>query len=125
MLASLLARFALPDFAIRAFLVGGNASSALRASVRTTVSSVKHAVIAARLHFVLGCDVRKELGDVAVPMLYIQANQDRLIPGACRNEIHRIKPEMAVRTIDGPHLILQREPQRTAEVVAEFVRQLG
>jgi pimeloyl-ACP methyl ester carboxylesterase len=102
-----------------------DASDDLLAAVRLTVSSVRPAVIASRIRFVLACDVRKQLGDIAVPMLYIQANQDRLIPGVCVKEIHRIKPEMAVKAIDGPHLFLQREPQRTAEMVAEFVRQLG
>ena len=124
LVAPILARVALPAFAIRTFLISWDASDDLSAAVRSAVSSVRPAVIAARLHFVLACDVRKQLGDVAVPMSYIQANQDRLIPGACMNEIHRIKPETAVRAIDGPHLILQREPERTAEIVVEFIRQL-
>jgi pimeloyl-ACP methyl ester carboxylesterase len=125
LMAPILARMALPAFAIRTCLIGWDASDDLLAAVRLTVSSVRPAVIASRIRFVLACDVRKQLGDIAVPMLYIQANQDRLIPGVCVKEIHRIKPEMAVKAIDGPHLILQREPQRTAEMVAEFVRQLG
>jgi pimeloyl-ACP methyl ester carboxylesterase len=123
--APLLARFVLPDFAIRGFLVGRNASSALQAAVRSAVSSVTPAVMATRIRFVLACDVRKQLSYVRVPMLYIQAMNDHLVPEACLKEILEIKPKTEVRAVDGPHLILQREPERTAEIVAHFVRQLG
>jgi hypothetical protein len=43
----------------------------------------------------------------------------------CLDEIQRIKPETAIAKIAGPHLILQREPQQAAEVVAGFARQLN
>jgi hypothetical protein len=36
-----------------------------------------------------------------------------------------IKPETTLETIAGPHLLFQREPQTTADVVAEFVNGLG
>jgi pimeloyl-[acyl-carrier protein] methyl ester esterase len=114
---------ALPEFAARRWLVGSNASSSLVASVRTAVSSVNAEVLSCRLRAILACDVRAELSQVAVPILYIQAEQDRLVDASCLEEIRRIKPQTTVATIAGPHLLLQREPQRTAAVVTEFIRQ--
>lgn len=72
----------------------------------------------------LSCDARAALRKVAVPILYIQAKHDRLVPMSCEEEIRRIKPKTSVVVIDGPHLLLQREPQRVAEVVAEFIQEL-
>jgi pimeloyl-[acyl-carrier protein] methyl ester esterase len=125
LLAPLLAKLTLPDFLMRAFFVGRDASGSLKVAVRLAVSSARPAVMATRIHFVLGCNVRKQLSDVRVPMLYIQATQDRLVSRRCMKEILGIKPETAVGAVDGPHLILQREPKRTAEIVAEFIHQLS
>ncbi|HTW47945.1 MAG TPA: hypothetical protein VMD92_08350, partial [Acidobacteriaceae bacterium] len=61
---------------------------------------------------------------VAVPMLYLQARHDRLVPARCLGEIQRIRPEMRAVVVDGPHFLLQREPQQTAQVVTDFVANL-
>jgi len=125
LLAPLLFRIPLPNLAARLWLVGPDAPPSLLATVRDAVSSVQPKVLATRLWAVLGCDVRAELGRVASPVLYIQAKQDRLVSAACLEELRRIKPQMAVAALDGPHLLLQREPRRAAEVVAGFAQHLA
>ena len=122
-LSPLLFRVGLPEFAARFWLVGSDASPALLFAVYTAISSVKPKVLSARLRAVLGCDARKELTQVEVPILYLQAKQDRLVPASCLDEIRRIKPQAEVAAIDGPHLLLQREPKLTAEIVSRFVHQ--
>jgi pimeloyl-ACP methyl ester carboxylesterase len=125
LLAPLLFRIPLPNLAAKLWLVGPDASPSLLAAVRSAVSSVQSKVLAARLRAVLGCDVRAELGQVVVPVLYIQASQDRLVRASCLEELRRIKPQIAVAVLDGPHLLLQREPRRAAEVVAGFAQHLA
>ena len=122
LLAPLVFRVPLPTLAAKLWLVGPDSSPSLLAAVRSAVSSVQSRVLAARLRAVLGCDVRAELGRVAVPILYIQAQQDRLVSASCLEELRRIKPQMAVTMLEGPHLLLQREPRRAAEVVAAFAQ---
>jgi pimeloyl-ACP methyl ester carboxylesterase len=124
LLAPLMFRAPLPDLAAKLWLVGPDASPSLLAAVRSAVSSVQSRVLAARLRAVLRCDVRAELGRVAVPVLYIQAQQDRLVSASCLEELRRIKPQIAVTVLEGPHLLLQREPRRAAEVVAGFAQHL-
>jgi len=119
--ASLMFCIPLPDLAARLWLVGPEASPSLLESVRTASSTVKSKVLAARLRATLSCDVRKELAKVTVPMMYIQGKHDRLINVKCVVEIQHVKPEMVVATLDGPHLILQREPEKSAEAIARFV----
>jgi pimeloyl-ACP methyl ester carboxylesterase len=119
-----LANIALPEFVTRHLLVGPNAPPSLVTSVRTAVASVKPNVLSARLRAVLACDARAELSQVAVPILYLQAKQDRLVNESCLEEIRRIRPQTLVAVIGGPHLLFQREPQLTADAVTEFIQQL-
>jgi pimeloyl-ACP methyl ester carboxylesterase len=125
LLVPLLFRIPLPNLAAKLWLVGPDASPSLLAAVRSAVSSAQSKVLAARLRAVLGCDVRAELGQVVVPVLYIQASQDRLVKASCLEELRRIKPQIAVAVLDGPHLLLQREPRQAAEVVAGFAQHLA
>ena len=123
-----IARFAigktLPDFAIKLFLVGPTASASLLAAVRSAISSVQPTVLLDRVRTILACDVRGELSNVTVPTLYLRAKQDRVIDASCLEEIRRIRPEVMVAEIEGPHLLLQREPERAAEVFSLFLQQI-
>ncbi len=122
--APILFRSPLPDFAAKVWLLGPNAPPSFLLAVREAISSVQARVLTARLSEVLSCDTRAELGRVAVPILYLQANHDRLVSGACLKEIIQIKPQVTVHSIEGPHLLLQSEPHKSATIIAEFVKRL-
>ncbi len=125
LLAPVMFRIPLPNLAAKLWLVGPGASSSLLRSIRSAVSSVKPKVLTARLRGVLACEVRPEMGQVTAPVLYLHAKQDRLVSSACMAELRRIEPQMTVAALEGPHLLLQREPYKAAETVAAFVRSLG
>jgi len=118
-------RIAMPDFVLRLVQVGPTGPSSLLAAMRSAVRSVQPRVMSARLREVLACDRRKELAQIAVPILYIQAERDRVVGAACLRDMSKVRPDMAVARIAGPHLILQREPERAAAIIAEFVGRLG
>jgi pimeloyl-ACP methyl ester carboxylesterase len=81
-------------------------------------------VFSSRLRSISSCDARAELARVSVPALYLQAANDRVVPARCLDEILAIRPDVTVARIDGPHLLLQREPRQAAEIVTDFIRQL-
>jgi pimeloyl-ACP methyl ester carboxylesterase len=115
-------RIPLPRFVAKRWLAGLDAPPALLTALRAAISSVQPRVLASRARAVLACDASAELGHVAVPILYLQAKQDCLVGASCLEEIRRIKPQVTVAAFEGPHLLLQRDPKGTAEVIAEFVR---
>ncbi len=123
-LSRILMRFVLPDAAIQRWLIGAGAPQSLLTEVREAISSVRPGVLAARLRALLACDVRSDLGKISVPMFYLRAQQDRLIAAQCLDEIQRIRPDVRVVIIDGPHLLLQREFLKTAKVVGEYLENL-
>ena len=125
LLAPIVLRFKLPAFAVRSLLIGRDAPKALLCAVRGAVSSVRPRVLAARVRAVLGCDVRKELVLVGVPILYLSATEDKLVPPRCLEEILSVKPDATVISVKGPHLLIQREPLQAAGAIANFLRQLA
>jgi pimeloyl-ACP methyl ester carboxylesterase len=124
LIAPLVFRFPLSKIAVSHFLIGQDAPESLHTAVRAAIRSVKPRVLTARLRQVLAVDVRDALEKVSVPILFIQAQQDRLVGPSCLEEIARIKTEIEIEQIDAPHLILQREPQQAADVVTQFMFRL-
>lgn len=124
LVAPLMFRIPLPNLAAKRWLVGPDASPSLLESVRAAISSVKPEVLAARLRGVLACEVRPEMGQVTVPILCLQAKEDRLVSASCLDELRQIKPQITMVTLEGPHLLLQREPHKAAETVVRFLQSL-
>jgi pimeloyl-[acyl-carrier protein] methyl ester esterase len=123
-LAPVLMRPTLPDAAIQSWLTGANTPRPQLVTIRETIASVRPSVLAKRLRAILTCDARSDLRRVAVPVLYLQARHDRLVSSRCFDEIRRIQPGIRLAVIDGPHLLLQREPEETGKIVAEYVQSL-
>jgi pimeloyl-ACP methyl ester carboxylesterase len=124
LLAPIMFRIPLPKFAAEFWLLGPDAPSSLLAAVQVTISSVKPNVLAARVREAITREVLAELEQITVPILYIQAKQDRLVSAKCLEDIRRINPQIELAKLDGPHLLLQREPQKSADLVSEFLRGL-
>ena len=120
--APLVFRVPLPNLAAKLWLVGPDAPTSLLTAVRGAISSVQPGVLAARLRAVLHCEVRADLNQIAVPILYLQAKGDRLVSASCLEEVRRIKPQVKVASLEGPHLLFQRQPQIAAEAVVKFAR---
>lgn len=121
LLAPLMFHIPLTNLAAKLWLVGPDAPTSLLMTVRDAISSVQPRVLAARLRAVLASDVRGSVAQIGVPILYIRAEQDRLVSAFCVEELCQLKPEMTVAALEGPHLLLQRQPQKAAEAVVGFI----
>jgi pimeloyl-ACP methyl ester carboxylesterase len=117
----LLLSIPLPDMMVEKFLVGPSAPVGLKGAVRNALSSVHPKVLARRVRAVLDCDARDDLIKTKIPIMYIQGESDRLVRAPCFQEIQRLRPDTVLASISAPHLVLQREPQKAAAVVGEFV----
>lgn len=122
--APVLARVATKS-AIRSLLLGKEADSSVVESVYRAIKSVSKQVLSERIRAVLRCDVRPQLRQISVPILYLQAKDDRLVRSHCLEDVTRINPAIRSVEVNGPHLLLQREPQKTAEIVTQFLQELG
>jgi len=117
---------ALPTGAIAArcasvALLGGYSTSRLRRAFLEALGKVTPDALRARLRAVVSVDVTRELAAIDVPVLYLRATHDHVVPAGAAELIRGIKPEVHVVDVDAPHFLLQAAPEKAAGLVAEFI----
>lgn len=110
-----------PAFIAQRSLLGGFATPALRAAQSRALDHVSSRTLTARLRAMADVDVRREAGSIEIPTLYLQASADRLVGARLGDEYvaHARKPRLL--RVDGPHLLLQANPDRCAQAIVEFI----
>ncbi|MGA8940086.1 MAG: alpha/beta hydrolase [Acidobacteriaceae bacterium] len=122
-LAPVYSHVSLPGFAAKYLMVGDGAPKPLVEAVKGAASWLTPKVLGGRVREMLNVDVRAELAQVKVPVVYLQPTKDRLVDPACLAEMQAAKEGRAV-TLDAPHLALQTEPVLCAEVLERFIGEL-
>ena len=110
-----------PTWLIAGILLGRHATPSLRAALRHVLGRVPARVIQARLREVLDIDVTEHVTRIAVPALYLQASADRLIPQAVGDDLRRLNPAIQLERLEGPHFLLQTQPQAAAAAIKVFL----
>lgn len=110
-----------PQFVVSRYLLGERPPIDLVNTFRCAKRSVRPDVLAFRMRIVINADVRKAFAACRLPVLYLRARQDRLVKTRSLVEMQKLKPEMTVVEIDGPHLLLQREPERCVEAMVRYL----
>ena len=115
---------AAPVFAMRHLLLGHFATQHLITSLRRALSQVSAPVLQARARAVMTVDVSAQLAAVRVPVLYLQAQHDRVVPNTAAETIVKSLPSVQVVQLDAPHLLLQAVPGAAAQAVHAFLHPL-
>ncbi|HLJ24145.1 MAG TPA: alpha/beta hydrolase [Candidatus Acidoferrales bacterium] len=110
-----------PKFAVKYFIAGTDAPDSLLLAVEHATRSVSADVLARRAKATLNCAAAREIRLINVPLLYLQAANDRLVEKRCLKEIQRLHPATVSVSIRAPHLLLQREPRLAAQAIAQFI----
>jgi pimeloyl-[acyl-carrier protein] methyl ester esterase len=103
------------------FLLGPNAPSRVISALEAELGELPAKTLKSRIYEVLNVDVARELSSIDVPILYMQAKQDRIVSKAAARYMLKVQPSMKIVEIDGPHLLLQREPKAGATMVMRFI----
>ena len=113
---------ALPDRVLAWGLLGPYATPSLLRAIRRAVQSVDPAVLAARVRAVAEVDVSVAVSDVQVPVLYLQARNDRAVPrGAVRPFVATLGDRLQVASCAGPHCLLQACAADAAAAISAFI----
>jgi pimeloyl-[acyl-carrier protein] methyl ester esterase len=94
-----------------------------REDMQKALALVKPEVLAYRLQQVASVDVTEALKQLELPMLYLQANQDLLVPGANALRMQALQPNMQIAQFNTGHLLLQTKPELASVAIEAFVRQ--
>ena len=106
-------------------LLGRFSSPQLRRTLAQVLAQVAPNVLRARLRAVLDVNVTSALGRVHVPVLYLRASEDRVVPRGASGLIAKLLPGVRVAELEAPHLLLQVAPGEAARYVAGFVREVA
>jgi pimeloyl-ACP methyl ester carboxylesterase len=94
---------------------------ALREAHRRVVAEARPAAWTARLRAISTVDVRAALEAVTVPVLYLRASEDRLVPASAGDAVLRHARRATLVEIEGPHFLLQTAPERAAREIHRFI----
>jgi pimeloyl-ACP methyl ester carboxylesterase len=115
----------LPARLFAPWLYGSQATSELRRAHARAMSSVAASTLRSRVAAVLAVDYRDRLRQIEVPTLYLQATRDRLVPRSALQVIQRIRNDIQVAGIEGPHFLLQTRAPKCAAIVSNFLASLS
>ena len=111
-----------PSALLDALFFGGSFAPKLRQTLTLALQNVSPAALRARLKAVLAVDVATQLVTIKIPVLYLRACRDRVVPKDCAAEILKLRPSTHIIEIDGPHFLLQVAPDATANAMTIFLR---
>jgi len=121
LLIPLFFRMPLPPHVVRLLLAGPDAPDDLVEEVRAAVATVEGKVMAARALEALRADATEALVACPVPMLFLGGKHDRLLRSALPFEFRALRPDVEIRMLDAPHLMLQRRPKEAMQLVTDFL----
>jgi pimeloyl-ACP methyl ester carboxylesterase len=103
-------------------LLGRFSTAALRAAFARALLQVSPAALRARVRAVLCVDVSAQLAEADVPVLYLRASRDRVVPAAASRLVAQLNPSTRVVQLEAPHFLLQAAPAEAAQAVRAFMR---
>jgi pimeloyl-ACP methyl ester carboxylesterase len=113
----------LPPVSLLARLLLGRFSTpALREALEQALAPVSRSTLRARMLAVLSVDVTAELSAVKVPVLYLRASDDLVVPSSAAALVSKLNPRTQVVELEAPHFLLQAAPAVAAQAVEAFVR---
>lgn len=114
---SLIFRAPLPLAAARYFFVGPDHEMAVR--LRNAICQTSPATLTKRIHCVFTVDVCSELASLRCPVRYLRPTRARLVPSRAIRKIINVNGNVTIHQIDGPHLILQTQPEQAWSAITD------
>lgn len=102
-------------------LLGRHANHQICAMLQQAIRSVPRAILSARLREIAAVDVRDKFRSIQLPVLYLRANDDTLVPASIAHHLQQLQPAMQIAEIDGPHFLLQTQAAAAAAAILRFL----
>jgi pimeloyl-ACP methyl ester carboxylesterase len=102
------------------FLLGSFSNETLRSALSSAVAHVSSSTFRTRLKAVLSVNVSEKFRALKVPVLYLRASQDRVVPRASSELVLLLNSRCKVVEVEAPHFLLQAAPVKAAQVVGTF-----
>ncbi|MEI7910897.1 MAG: alpha/beta fold hydrolase [Verrucomicrobiota bacterium] len=110
-----------PAFLLRRYLTGEDAPDELLTDLASTLDHTPGATLAERARVVLALREADCPSLAQLPVLLLQARQDRIIPWDAQSQLERHLPEATCHWVDGPHLLMQTRTRECRDAVIKFL----
>lgn len=110
-----------PKSVLSHFLLDPFATDTLRLALSQAIAQVSPSAFRSRIKAVLTVDVSEKLSTITVPILYLRASQDRVVPHSSSKHISLLNARTRIVDIVAPHFLLQAVPAEAAQVVDNFI----
>ena len=112
----------LPEAIAARMLLGRFSTPEYSRLLASSIKRVTPAVWRSRLRAVKEVDVTAQLARIKVPILYLRASLDRLVPRAASDWVLRHAKDATPVDLEGPHFLLQARPREAAAHVKAFAQ---
>lgn len=104
-------------------LVGSQDGASFAPALHASMKAVPRCTLAARVRETLRCDERGALAASTLPLLYLRAADDRLVPRAAMDVVASVRPDAQIVEVRGPHFLAQAKPDACWNAIADFAEQ--
>lgn len=102
-------------------VTGGNASPEIRSKLGELFDKVSRRKFQERIGLVNEVNMVEALKEIEVPLLYIQATKDRIVLPDSATEIMKHIKNIEMVKVEGPHMILQVQAIRCADLIVSHI----
>lgn len=102
-------------------LLGADAPVESRLLLSQALAQLPVTVLRARLKAVLKVNVLRQFERLRVPVLYLQASRDLVVPESAAADLREVLPALQIARLDGPHGLLQAAPRAAAVAATWFL----
>jgi pimeloyl-ACP methyl ester carboxylesterase len=106
------------------FLLGPFSNQRLRSALGAALAQITPDALRARLASVMDVDVTSLVAKIPVPILYLRATRDRIVPPRVSAELFRLNPRTRIVNVEAPHLLLQTAPAIAAGLLKSFLNEI-
>ena len=107
----------------RAMFLGPSACNVLISLFQTTITDLPTPLIKARMNTLMSLPLDIKQSDL--PVAYLQAASDKLVSAEKALEFEHYFSNILIKTIEGPHFILQAKPGECAAAITELAVRLA
>lgn len=113
-----------PLYALRSRLSRNLLTSSVIHDISMELQKVNPSVLAHRVREILAVDAGAALRSCHIPILYLQAGRDRIVPKSALQRIWGISTAVEAVSFPTPHFLLQSAPQQAWSAIHRFIRNL-
>ncbi|WP_394239062.1 alpha/beta fold hydrolase [Pseudomonas anguilliseptica] len=101
------------------FCLNGQTSAELTLILRKEIQRLPTLLLRARLHSL--SQLQKPALQLELPALHLLAKQDRLVTRKAQASLQTCCTQLTEIALDGPHFLLQSQPQASADAIERFI----